>query len=852
MHILRSLRTSGQTSGQILKMLLPLGLVIILSLACNAVTDLPFIATPTPTLTATVTLTPTPTPTLTPTPTPTPRPEVRVADGDRAIFNGDWDTALSAYQSALDASIATEGGESPEIYTAALLGLGRTHYLAGNYVKAQDLLQNLIDNYPTSPHLPETYFFLAQTYSTQGKNLEAADAYLNYLALQPGIIDSYVYEFRGDSLFAAGHYLEAVTDYQSALRAGRGVNDLSLDIKIARSYVLGGEYATALVGYQDIYTRTSNDYTRAQMDLFIGQVYTLLGQNNLAYAAYLDAVINYPQAYDSYSALVSLVEAGIPVGELTRGLVDYNAGQYGVALAAFDRYLQGTAGDPATAHYYKGLTLRALGNIPEALTEWDRVIQDYPGHSDWDKAWEQKAFAQWYYQDEYTEAVQTLLGFVSTSPMHSRAAEFLFDAARIAERGNFLSQAADLWERVTVDYPDADQAYLALFLSGITHYRLGLGLNPGLEFNPKEYTRAHEIFQRAQAYAADLETRAAAYFWSGKCQQALGNTTTARSEWEQAGGLDRTGYYSERARALLNDINIFDPPQDYDFTIDITVERAEAEQWMHTVFSIPAETDLSKPGPLENDPRFQRGRELWKLGLYTEARAEFEDLRQWVQDDPANTYRLANYLVEIGLYRSGIFAARRVLSLAGMDDSEAMSAPIYFNHLRYGTYFRDLVIPAAQKYDFHPLFLFSLIRQESLFEGFVRSSMDARGLMQILPSTGQEVATNAGWPPNYSSEDLYRPLISVNLGSAYLDRQRRYLSSVSSVSPESGMNPTPMLYAALAAYNGGPGNASTWLELAPNDPDLFVEVIRYDETRLYIQRIYAAFMIYSQLYNRTP
>jgi soluble lytic murein transglycosylase len=173
-----------------------------------------------------------------------------------------------------------------------------------------------------------------------------------------------------------------------------------------------------------------------------------------------------------------------------------------------------------------------------------------------------------------------------------------------------------------------------------------------------------------------------------------------------------------------------------------------------------------------------------------------------------------------------------------MDDSATMSAPIYFNHLRFGTYYRDLVIANAREYDLHPLFLFSVIRQESLFEGFVRSPADARGLMQVIPSTGQEIASNLDWPVGYTSNDLYRPIVSINFGSNYLWRQIDYLDGD--------------LYAALAAYNGGPGNSATWKALAPDDSDLFLEVIRYAETRDYIRVIYEVFNIYRNIYNRPP
>jgi soluble lytic murein transglycosylase len=162
---------------------------------------------------------------------------------------------------------------------------------------------------------------------------------------------------------------------------------------------------------------------------------------------------------------------------------------------------------------------------------------------------------------------------------------------------------------------------------------------------------------------------------------------------------------------------------------------------------------------------------------------------------------------------------------------------MFFNRLRFGTHYADLIMPAAQDYDFNPLFLFSVVRQESLFESFVRSSAAARGLMQIIPSTGETIARNLGWPENYTDDDLYRPTISIRFGVDYLHDQRNRFKGD--------------LYAALAAYNGGPGNAMAWKALSGDDPDLFLEVIRFSETRSYIQRIYEIFSIYRRLYSRT-
>lgn len=222
--------------------------------------------------------------------------------------------------------------------------------------------------------------------------------------------------------------------------------------------------------------------------------------------------------------------------------------------------------------------------------------------------------------------------------------------------------------------------------------------------------------------------------------------------------------------------------------------------------------------------------------MYDEARLEFESLRESVKTDPADSFRLANHLLEIGLYRSAIFAARQVLTLAGLQSQAAsLTAPAYFNRIRYGLYYHDLILTEEERYGHDPLFMFSVIRQESLFEGFVRSTAGARGLMQVIPSTGAQIAGELNWPPNYDSDDLYRPIVSVRFGSYYLDKNRRLF----------GGN----MYASLAAYNGGPGNALVWNELAGNDPDLLLEVIRFQETRDYIRYIYEIFNTYRTLYS---
>ncbi|HSF80198.1 MAG TPA: tetratricopeptide repeat protein [Anaerolineales bacterium] len=801
-----------------------LAFIVLFTLACNAITNLPFMQSPNTADPAVdqLVIPPTPTVTITPTPTPvptsTPLPAMRIVSGEKATLNGDWETAFRQYETVLQAS------QEEEIQSAALLGQAKTRYLAGDYEGTIADLERLITEFPGDKQLPYAHFYLGQAYSLLGRPAEAAEAFKNYLQLRPGLIDAYVLDLRGDALAAAGLLAEALIEYRAALQAPGKLEPLNIQLKIAQAHASLGDFETALGIYQEIYNQSQSDYTRAQMDLLSGQIYTILGQPDQAFAAYQDAVNNYPASYDSYQALIALVEAGIPVDELNRGIVDYYAGQYGVARAAFERYFTSGEPDQAAAHYYNGLTLRAMGLFEAAIEEWDRIIIDYPEDRFWDRAWEQKAYTLWFYLDNYAAAIQTLFNFASSVPDHPRAGEFLFDAAQIAERDNRLQEAAELWVRVAVDYPDYEQAHRALFLAGISRYRL------------QDHVGALAIFQRALENALSLEDRTAAFFWQGKAQQALGDVVASTSSWEIAANLDPTGYYSERARDLLRQRSPFSPPQQFDLSMDLAGEREQAEAWMGTTFNLPESTDLSSPGSLGADPRLQRGSELWQLGFYEHARAEFEELRQAVASDPVGSYQLVNYLVELGLYRSAILAARQVLDIAGMSDADTMNAPVYFNHIRFGTYYAELVIPAAQQNQLHPLFLYSVIRQESAFEGFVRSSAGARGLMQIIPATGEEIASRLDWPEDYTSEDLYRPIVSLRFGADYLATWRDYFDGD--------------MYAALAAYNGGPGNAIEWKKLAANDLDLFVEVIRFEETRNYLHSIYEIFTIYRRIYER--
>jgi len=741
-------------------------------------------------------------------------------NGERARFNGDWERAINIFKEAQ--SFASD----PLLSAAAQLGIGKTLLEARRFEEAVAALDDYILRFPDQDGVADAYFLRAEGRMALGRYEQAAEDYGDSINLGLHALDAFVLELQGDAWIATGEIERAQDAYSIALQTISPETDLSVEIKLARAIAASGDYHQAIEKYESIYSKSESEFTRAQINLLMGQAFLALGDADQAYQRFQDSVENYPKAYDSYTGLVALVNDGVPVNELDRGLVDFYAGQYGVAIAAFDRYTTSSPEAPdGTPHHFKALSLRALGDYSGALLEWQILIDNYPNDQYFSQAWDERVDTLWAYLDQYDLAVQTSLAFTQNYPEHPQAPEFLFAAARIAERNDDLQQSAQLWLQLATDYPNAPQAFRAAFLAGIQYFRLG------------ENHQAETAFERALDLSLSSEDRAAAQLWIGKSRQASGDDNAAQQAFKAAEIVDPHGYYSLRATDILKGRHPFQAQGVFVFPSDeeMASARDEANQWMRETFGITSTVPLTELDMnLRSDPRAQRGEELWRLGKYGEAKAELESLRKDSLHDAEATYRLMNWFLDMGLYQPAIYNVREVIHLAGLDEANSHLAPDYLRYVRFGPYFGELFLPEALSHGLDGLFLLSVSRQESLFESFATSYAAARGLMQIIPSTGEYVAEREGWPPGFTADDLYRPIVSVRLGARYLADQSDLFNGD--------------LYAALAAYNAGPGNSSIWKDLSQGDPDLFLEIIRLQQPQDYIRSIAWAFAEYQALY----
>ena len=142
-----------------------------------------------------------------------------------------------------------------------------------------------------------------------------------------------------------------------------------------------------------------------------------------------------------------------------------------------------------------------------------------------------------------------------------------------------------------------------------------------------------------------------------------------------------------------------------------------------------------------------------------------------------------------------------------------------------------------------PAFILSLIRQESEFDMMANSHAGAQGLMQLMPSTARLVSKQAKLP--YSKSRLTRdPEYNINLGSHYM---------AGLILQYDGAYPF-----ATAAYNAGPNRVKYWKKInknpQKNEIDFvdWVELIKFKETRNYVQRVMENYNVYRYILEKKP
>ncbi len=232
--------------------------------------------------------------------------------------------------------------------------------------------------------------------------------------------------------------------------------------------------------------------------------------------------------------------------------------------------------------------------------------------------------------------------------------------------------------------------------------------------------------------------------------------------------------------------------------------------------------------------------ELLFLGLPDEGAPEFSAARSsGLSAAHAGSAADVDYTLAILFLRGGL--ANRTVRFGEQvwrtvpADYVVEVAPQELLDLLYPLPYRDSLLKHASAKGVDPRLVISIARQESRFQSDAKSIAAARGLMQFIPATADEVAAQLGMNP-FRQDNLYAPDTAILFGSQYLANLFAEFTGL----PE----------AVVASYNGGPDNMARWVARSrSSDPARYVSEIGFTQTKDYVFKVMTNFWVYQRLYN---
>lgn len=149
----------------------------------------------------------------------------------------------------------------------------------------------------------------------------------------------------------------------------------------------------------------------------------------------------------------------------------------------------------------------------------------------------------------------------------------------------------------------------------------------------------------------------------------------------------------------------------------------------------------------------------------------------------------------------------------------------------------SIVKEAASENSLDPYLILAIIKTESGFNENAKSNKDAKGLMQMLDSTANEVNDNINIVDSVD-DNIYDADVNIKLGCKYFSNLvKRYDGNY---------------YLAICAYNAGMGNVDKWLEngYIEKNLDEYKNVnLPFEETSKYLEKVISSYKIYVKLYS---
>ena len=336
-----------------------------------------------------------------------------------------------------------------------------------------------------------------------------------------------------------------------------------------------------------------------------------------------------------------------------------------------------------------------------------------------------------------------------------------------------------------------------------------------------------------EAIPALIDATKEPFLWSGSgarmflgdAYMRIGKDSLAREAYLDCIRDFPLAYYAHRSRMKLVGYKLM-AEKDVPYAHGVLMAPEQTLAWVR------ASQKVGKPDTTYNPERYNRIRTLFQYGFSDQAFALYDEARKKNAKRLDFLYEYGKLFYEMGETAAGYRLARQFQN--NIDRRRLMAPPIDVLHYLFPIPYMDQVkFHSGDRID--PFFVYSVMRQESIFNFEIMSPAGACGLLQIMPATGKMLAEKESIP-NFEPRQLFNAYMNIRLGIRYLvDLKAEYNDDYMYV---------------LGNYNAGPKPTKRWQAAGEGKSwDVRAEDISYWETRDYVKRVMGNYWIYQEIYD---
>ena len=611
-----------------------------------------------------------------------------------------------------------------------------------------------------------------------------------------GTLQDYASLYVGLSQLRVGLASDARRTLDKVRENAHGYAAVAASLGSAEAAEALGDYAAAIA----IYEQLVENKTAVNDDVLsrLGRAALAAGDGKKAADAFTRVYYEFPLGTEATAAAEQLTaledhRANFKL-DLGRASILFGARRYTEARAAYQTLVAQTSGDD-----------RELADL--RIAECDFFVGRYDAAREALKPYldeaARKAEARFFYLSAFRELgqhdqyVMLTRALVTDFPDSSWSEEALNNLGTHYILSNEDELAAQVFAELYQKFPKGPRAERAAWKGGWWSYKNG------------DYANTITSFENAATAFPRSDYRPSFLYWAARSHAKLGHPDEAAARLRLVHSDYGNSYYGRLAAQHL-------------------ARRGDPLGMDRPVSASRQPLSSTAPRP----PTETRIRALLAAGLYDDALNELRYAQRTWGGSPELDATMAWTYQQKGELRRAITLMRRVYPQFLTAGGEELPTEIlqvifpltYWNSIRKHSIAREL----------DPYLVAALIAQESTFDPKARSSANAWGLMQIVPSTGRRLA-RALKIRRFSTATLTEPDTNIRMGTLHFSQLVRQYGGV---------------HYALASYNAGDSRVLRWKAERPGlDEDEFIDDIPFPETQNYVKRILGTAEDYRRLYG---